>query len=135
TNLNATYQKLVAVGEASVANKNAWTDEIAETVNVQDLSKAGGYFFPHYMKDAVSVEQQYDYNGTKVRDIELPGLGTAGGFGDKKDATELYYSFTNYITPGTIYKMDIASGASDVYQQPKVKFNPEDYESKQVFYT
>ena len=135
TNLNAPNQKLVAVDEASVANKNAWTDVIAETENVLDLSKAGGYFFAHYMKDAVSVVQQYDYNGTKVRDIELPGLGTAGGFGDKKDATELYYSFTNYITPGTIYKMDIASGASDVYQQPKVKFNPEDYESKQVFYT
>ncbi|MDO5635752.1 MAG: prolyl oligopeptidase family serine peptidase [Myroides sp.] len=135
TNLNAPNKKLVAVDEASVANKNAWTDVIAETENVLDLSKAGGYFFAHYMKDAVSVVQQYDYNGTKVRDIELPGLGTAGGFGDKKDATELYYSFTNYITPGTIYKMDIASGASDVYQQPKVKFNPEDYESKQVFYT
>ena len=135
TNLNAPNQKLVAVDEASVANKNAWTDVIAETENVLDLSKAGGYFFAHYMKDAVSVVQQYDYNGTKVRDIELPGLGTAGGFGDKKDATELYYSFTNYITPGTIYKMDIASGESDVYQQPKVKFNPEDYESKQVFYT
>lgn len=135
TNLNAPNQKLVAVDEASVANKNAWTDVIAETENVLDLSKAGGYFFAHYMKDAVSVVQQYDYNGTKVRDIELPGLGTAGGFGDKKDATELYYSFTNYITPGTIYKMDIASGASDVHQQPKVKFNPEDYESKQVFYT
>ena len=84
TNLNAPNQKLVAVDEASVANINAWKDVIADTENVLDLSKAGGYFFAHYMKDAVSVVQQYDYNGTKVRDIELPGLGTAGGFGDKK---------------------------------------------------
>lgn len=135
TNLNAPNKKLVAVDEANITDKNAWTDVIAETENVLDLSKAGGYFFAHYMKDAVSVVKQFDYSGKMVREIQLPGLGTASGFDDKKDAKELYYSFTNYITPGTIYKMDIATGKSEVYQQPKVKFNPENYESKQVFYT
>ena len=135
TNLNAPNQKLVAVDEASVANKNAWTDVIAETENVLDLSKAGGYFFAHYMKDAVSVVKQFDYSGKEIREVKLPGLGTASGFGDKKDAKELYFAFTNYVTPGTIYKMDIATGESKIHQQPKVKFNPEDYESKQVFYT
>lgn len=135
TNLNAPNKKLVAVDEANIADKNAWSDVIAETENVLDLSKAGGYFFAHYMKDAVSVVKQFDYSGKEIREVKLPGLGTASGFGDKKDAKDLYFSFTNYVTPGTIYKMDIATGESKIHQQPKVKFNPEDYESKQVFYT
>ena len=134
TNRNAPNKKLM-VADAAHLDMALWRDLIPETENVLDLSKAGGYFFAHYMKDAVSVVKQYDYNGKEVREISLPGLGTASGFGDKKDAKELYYSFTNYITPGTIYKMNIASGESTVYEQPKVKFNPEDYESKQVFYT
>ena len=135
TNLNAPNKKLVAVDEANITDKNAWTDVIAETENVLDLSKAGGYFFAHYMKDAVSVVKQFDYSGKEIREVKLPGLGTASGFGDKKDAKELYFAFTNYVTPGTIYKMDIATGESKIHQQPKVKFNPDDYESKQVFYT
>ena len=135
TNYQAPNQKLMVADVATLANKSTWKDVIPETENVLDLSKAGGYFFANYMKDAVSVVQQYDYNGKLIRDIKLPGLGTASGFGDKKEAKDLYYSFTNYITPGTIYKMDIASGKSDEFQKPKVKFNPEDYESKQIFYT
>ncbi len=134
TNLKAPNKKLMVVDAAKIVNLNAWEDLILESDNVLDLSKAGGYFFAHYMKDAVSVVDQFDYSGKFIRKIELPGLGTASGFGGKKDAKDLYFSFTNYITPGTIYKMDIASGTSEVYQQPKVKFNPNDYESKQVFY-
>lgn len=135
TNYNAPNKKIMVAEATSLANRSSWKDVIPETENVLKLSKAGGYFFAHYMKDAVSVVKQFDYSGKLVREIQLPGLGTASGFGDKKDAKEVYYSFTNYITPGTIYKMDIAAGKSDVYQQPKVKFNPSDYESKQVFYT
>ena len=134
TNYQAPNQRLMVTDVATVANRASWQNVIPETENVLDLSKAGGYFFANYMKDAVSVVKQFDYTGKLVREIQLPGLGTASGFGDKKDAKELYYSFTNYITPGTIYKMDIASGTSEIHQQPKVKFNPEDYESKQVFY-
>jgi len=134
TNFNAPNKKLMVVEASSVSNRDSWKDVISETENVLSLSKAGGYFFAHYMKDAVSVVEQYEYNGSKVREIELPGLGTASGFGDKNDAKELYFSFTNYVTPGSIYKMDITTGASEIYQQPKVKFNPDDYESKQVFY-
>src|SRR5690606_13689786 len=135
TNLNAPNKKLMAVKAATLVNKSTWEDVILESDNVLDLSKAGGYFFAHYMKDAVSVVEQFDYSGKLIRKIQLPGLGTASGFSDKKNAKDLYFSFTNYITPGTIYKMNIASGKSEIYQQPKVKFNPEDYESKQVFYT
>src|SRR5690606_23003377 len=125
TNLKAPNKKLMVVDAAKIVNLNAWEDLILESDNVLDLSKAGGYFFAHYMKDAVSVVDQFDYSGKFIRKIELPGLGTASGFGGKKDAKDLYFSFTNYITPGTIYKMNIATGASEVYQQPKVKFNPE----------
>ena len=135
TNLNAPNKKLMVVEAIKIINKEAWEDLILESDNVLDLSKAGGYFFAHYMKDAVSVVEQFDYAGKFIRKIELPGLGTASGFSGKKSDKELYYSFTNYITPGTIYKMNIAAGTSQVYQQPKVKFNPSDYESKQVFYT
>ena len=135
TNLKAPNKKLMVVDAAKIVNLSAWEDLILESDNVLDLSKAGGYFFARYMKDAVSVVEQFDYSGKFIRKIELPGLGTASGFGGKKDDKELYYSFTNYITPGTIYKMNIATGTSQVYQQPKVKFNPSDYESKQVFYT
>jgi len=134
TNLNAPNKKLMVVNALTLVNRSTWEDLILESDNVLDLSKAGGYFFARYMKDAVSVIEQFDYSGKFIRKIQLPGLGTASGFSDKKNAKELYFSFTNYITPGTTYKMNIATGASEVYLQPKVNFNPSDYESKQVFY-
>jgi prolyl oligopeptidase len=112
-----------------------WIDFIPETENVLSPSTGGGYIFAEYMKDAVTFVQQYDYTGKLIRDIKLPGIGTAGGFGGKKEETTLYYSFTNYITPGTIYSYEPKSGKSTVYQKPKVDFKSEDYESKQVFYT
>jgi len=133
TNRNAPTKKLM-VADVNNLEISKWKVLIPEDANVMDLSKAGGYFFAHYMKNAVSVVRQFDYNGNMVREIQLPGLGTASGFGDKKEAKELYYSFTNYITPGTIYKMDIASGKSEVYQKPKVKFNTDDYVSVQLLY-
>ena len=134
TDLDAPNQRLV-VTDANNPETNNWKDVIAETENTVNFSKAGKYLFANYMKDALSVVMQYDYNGNKVREIELPGLGTASGFGDKSDATELYYSFTNYVTPPTIFKLNLDSGVSEVYQKPEINFNPEDYESKQVFYT
>jgi prolyl oligopeptidase len=87
------------------------------------------------MKDAVSQVKQLDYNGKLIREIQLPGLGTASGFGGKKEIKTLYYSFTNYVTPGNIYAFDPATGKSTVYQKPKIGFNSEDYTSEQVFYT
>lgn len=122
----------VAVDKPQQAN---WTDLIAETENVLSPSKGGGYIFASYLKDAVSMVKQYDYTGKEIRTIELPGIGTASGFGGKKEDTTLYYSFTNYITPGTIYALDVKDGVSKVYEQPKVKFDSTQYESKQVFYT
>ncbi len=134
TNLDAPNQKIVTV-EASHPTPEHWVDFIPETKNVLTPTTAGGYFFAHYMVDAVSKVFQYDYEGQLVRAVELPGIGTAGGFSAKKEETELYYSFANYVTPGSIYKYAIESGASELYKKPNIDFNPEDYESKQVFYT
>ena len=133
TNLDAPNQRIVTVDAANPSPEN-WKDFIPETENVLSPSTGGGYFFTEYMVDAVSQVKQYDYDGNLVREIELPGLGSAGGFGAKKDADTLYYSFTNYVTPGTIYKYNIEEGTSAVYNKPNINFNPDDYESRQVFY-
>ncbi|MBZ9730210.1 prolyl oligopeptidase family serine peptidase [Salegentibacter sp. JZCK2] len=134
TNLDAPNRKIVTVDAANPSPEN-WEDFIPETENVLSPSTGGGYFFAKYMVDAVSEVKQYDYDGDLVRDVKLPGIGSAGGFGTKKENEELYYSFTNYVTPGTIYKYNIEEGTSQVYNKPNIKFNPDDYESKQVFYT
>lgn len=115
--------------------KSPWMDFIAETENVLSPSIGGGYFFAHYMKDAISQVKQYDYSGKLVREIELPGVGTVGGFVGKKDDKTLYYTFTNYITAGTIYAYEPKEGVTSVYEKSKAQFNSENYESKQVFYT
>jgi prolyl oligopeptidase len=134
TDLNAPNKRIVTVDVNNPKPEN-WKDFIAETENVLSPSTGGGYFFANYMKDAVSVVKQYDYSGKLVREIKLPGVGTAGGFGGKKKEKTLYYSFTNYITPGSTFSFEPQTGTSAVYQKPKVDFNSEQYESKQVFYT
>ncbi|AEH00769.1 prolyl oligopeptidase family protein [Lacinutrix sp. 5H-3-7-4] len=134
TNLNAPNKKIVTVDAANPTPEN-WKDFIPETENVLSPSTAGGYFFAEYMVDAVSKVMQYDYNGKIVREVKLPGVGSAGGFGAKKEEKELYYSFTNYVTPGSIYKYNIEAGTSELFRKPTIDFNPEDYESNQVFYT
>ncbi|WP_233592306.1 prolyl oligopeptidase family serine peptidase [Flavobacterium sp. RSP15] len=134
TDLNAPNKRIVTVDVKNPKPEN-WKDFIAETENVLSPSTGGGYFFANYMKDAVSVVKQYDYSGKLVREIKLPGVGTAGGFSGKKKEKTVYYSFTNYITPGSTFSFEPATGTSAVYEKPKVDFNSEQYESKQVFYT
>ncbi len=134
TDLNAPNTRVVTVDVSNPKPEN-WKDFIKETKDILSPSTGGGFFFANYTKDAVSFVQQYDYSGKLIREIKLPAVGTAGGFGGKKDEKTLYYSFTNYTTPGTIYSFEPKSGKSEVYQKPKVDFKSEDYESKQVFYT
>jgi len=134
TNLNAPNRRVVTTDISNPKPEN-WKDFIAETENVLTPSNGGGYFFANYMKDAVSVVRQYDHSGKMVREVQLPGVGTASGFGGKKEVKTLYFYFTNYTTPGTIYSYDPQTGKSEIYQKPKVDFNSEDYTSKQVFYT
>ena len=134
TNLNAPNKKIITVDAANPTPEN-WVDFIPETEHVLSPSTAGGYFFAEYMVDAVSKVLQYDYDGNLIRTIALPGVGSVGGFNAKTSEKELYYSFTNYIVPGSIYKYKIAEGVSKIFREPKIDFNPEDFESKQIFYT
>jgi len=134
TNLNAPNQKIVTVDAKNPKVEN-WVDFIPETENVLSPSTGAGYFFTEYMKDAVSQIKQYDYNGKIVREVELPGIGSVGGFGGKKEAADLYFSFTNYTNPSTIYKFNPKEGTSEVYSKPEIDFNSDNYISKQVFYT
>lgn len=134
TDLKAPNTRVVTVDVSNPKPEN-WKDFIKETKDILSPSTGGGFFFANYTKDAVSFVQQYDYNGKLIREIKLPAVGTAGGFGGKEEEKTLYYSFTNYTTPGTIYSFEPKSGKSEVYEKPKVDFKSEDYESKQVFYT
>lgn len=134
TNLNAPNNRLVKVNRKNISPEN-WVDVIPETENVLQVSTAGGYLFAHYLIDALDVVQQFDFNGKKIRDIELPGNGTASGFSGKKEDKKIYYNFSNYVNPSTIYDFEVDTGKSSLYKRPEIQFNPEDYESKQVFYT
>ncbi|KTD97793.1 prolyl oligopeptidase family serine peptidase [Pseudoalteromonas sp. H71] len=134
TNLNAPNKKVVTVNANDPAPEN-WVDFIPETDNVLNLSKGGNTFFANYMVDAISQVKQYNKQGDLIREISLPGVGTARGFRGKKDQTTLYYSFTNYKTPGTTFSFDVSSGESKVYRESAIDFNSNDYTSEQVFYT
>ncbi|MEX0291486.1 MAG: prolyl oligopeptidase family protein [Flavobacteriaceae bacterium] len=133
TNLNAPNKKIVTVDASSPTPEN-WKDFIPETENVLSPNTGGGYFFAEYMVDAISKVLQYDYDGKLIREVELPGVGSASGFGGKKKDKEFYFSFTNYYTPGSSYKYDVETGEYLDYWKPEIDFNPENYESKQVFY-
>ena len=134
TNLNAPNKKVVTVDAKNPSSEN-WKDFIPETENVLSLNSGAGYFFAEYMVDAVSKVLQYDFDGNLVREVKLPGVGSSGGFGGKKDAKELYFSFTNYNTPNSSYKFNPKDGTYTSYWKPAINFNPEDYQSSQVFYT
>ena len=133
TNLGAPNNRVVTVDAASPKPAN-WKNLIPETKNVLDVSTVGGKIFANYLKDATSYIEQYDMMGKKEHAIALPAVGTAGGFGGKKEEKETYYTFTSYIYPPTIFKYDIATGKSTVFKKAGVQFDPTKYESKQVFY-
>jgi len=135
TNEDAPNFRVVLVDPKNPAKEN-WQTVIAEKPEV--LSGAGtaaGFLFCNYLKDANSKIFQHKLDGAPVREIELPALGYAGGFGGKRDEKTLFYTFTSFTYPSTIYKFDPASGASEIFRTSEVKFNPADYETKQVFYS
>ncbi|RLD65375.1 MAG: S9 family peptidase [Bacteroidetes bacterium] len=134
TDMNAPNKKIIKVNIKNPTPNN-WIDFIPETENVLNITTGAGFFFAEYMKDAVSQVKQYDNKGNFIREIQLPGIGSAGGFSGKKEDPILYYSFTNYTTPTSIFKFEPKTGVSSIYKKPTVDFNSSDYESKQVFYT
>ena len=133
TNLDAPNKRLVKVNVNEPAPEN-WVDVIPETEMPLSMSTGGGYLFAQYLKDATTQVIQYNLDGTVVREIELPAVGSAGGFGSKWEETEMYYSFSNYVYPSTIFKYDATTGKSEVFFTPEIDFDPNMYESKQVFY-
>lgn len=134
TNLNAPNNRVVEVDFANPTPNN-WKDLIPETESVLNTSTGGGKIFANYLVDVKTVVKQYDMTGKLEHQVELPGIGTAGGFGGKRDEKFDYYTFTSFTFPPTIYRYEIATGKSSVYERPKIDFTPEDYETKQVFYT
>ncbi|WP_288132727.1 prolyl oligopeptidase family serine peptidase [Microbulbifer sp.] len=134
TNREAPNKKIVTVDAANPTPDN-WQDFIGETDNVLTASTGGGYVFAEYMVDALSKVYQYDYDGKQVREIELPGPGSASSLSGKREDKTLYYSFTNYKTPATIFGFDVKQGESSVYRKSGAQFDPAQYESEQVFYT
>jgi prolyl oligopeptidase len=133
TNYKAPNKRIVTVDVSAPSSEN-WKDCIAETEQVLSPSTGAGFIFANYMKDAVSVVKQFDYDGQLIREIQLPGLGTASGFSGKNEDAVLYFSFTNYVTPSTTYQFLPVDGKSSIYVKPKVDFVSENYSSKQVFY-
>ena len=133
TDFNAPNKKIVSVDINDPSQSN-WKDLIPETEFVLSPSMCGGYFFANYMIDAISKVYQYDYDGKLIREIKLPGIGRASGFGGKKDQNDLYFNFSNYYTPGTIYKYNVKSGDYKDYWKPSIDFDSSNYESKQIFY-
>ncbi len=134
TDRNAPNTKIVTTDADNPQVEN-WKDFIPETENVLTPNTGGGYFFAEYMVDAISKVLQYDYEGNLVREVKLPGVGSASGFGGKKEDKEFYFSFTNYVTPGSSYKYNVETGDYSSYWKPEINFNPEEYESNQIFYT
>jgi prolyl oligopeptidase len=134
TNLNAPNNRIVTVDASNPTPEN-WKDFIPETENVLSTTTGSGFFFAIYMKDAISQVLQYDYDGNLVREVSLPGVGSVGGFGGKDTQETLYYSFTDYKTPGSTFAYNAKTGESTVYWKPEIKFDSDKYESKQIFYT
>lgn len=133
TNLDAPNQRVV---ETTLSNPTSptWKDVIPESESPMNVSTGGGYFFASYLVDAKSEVRQFDLDGKLTRIVELPGIGSANGFGSRIDEHQLYFSFTSFTTPNAIYKYDIASGGSELYERANVKFSPDEYETKQIFY-
>jgi len=102
---------------------------------LQTTSLVNNKFILNYLKDAYTQVKVYDVTGKLVNEVALPGIGSAEGFGGKAVDKETFYSFTGFTTPTTIYRYDVTTGKSSVFRQPKVDFNPADFETKQVFYT
>ncbi|MCC5851234.1 MAG: S9 family peptidase [Alkalimonas sp.] len=134
TNRDAPNRRVV-VANAAKPQPEHWQDLIPETEHVLRASTGAGFLFANYIVDAVAKVKQFDKEGQLVRQIELPGVGSAGGFSGKADAEHLYFSFTNYITPGSIYQLDPMTGETELYNQPETGFDPANYTSEQVFYT
>ena len=134
TNHEAPNNRIVNVDFTNPTPDN-WVDIIPENDMVMTATTAGGKIFAFYLEDAKTKVVQFNRLGEEERLVELPGIGTAYGFGGREEENEVYYTYTSFTTPSSIFKYDINSGESELYERPDLDFNPDDYETKQVFYT
>ena len=135
TNKGAPNYRVVAIPFSS-PEESSWKEVIPQQKEVMESAgSAGGFLFAGYLKDASARVVQYTINGKKVRDIQLPGLGTVGGFGAKKTDKELFYTYTSFTQPNTVFKFNIQDGKSELFRSSDVKFNPADFTTEQVFFT
>ena len=134
TNSNAPNKRVIKVSAKSPQEKN-WKDFISETEHVLLPSSGGGYFFARYIVNVMTKVIQYDFKGNNMGEIKLPGIGTAGGWNGKMEDETLYYSFTNYHTPGVIYSYNPKTKKSDQFWKPDINFDPDNYISEQIFFT
>ena len=134
TNVDAPNRRVIAIDLKKPAREN-WTQVIAETDNAMDgVGIVGNMFVCSYLKDAKTQVKLHSMDGTFVREVEFPGIGTAAGFDGRRKDTETFYSFSGFAVPTTIYKYNMITGESQLYRKSQVKFNPDEYETSQVFY-
>ena len=134
TDLNAPRGKVISV-DIKNPERESWQEIISQTEEtLESVGAINNKFVAEYLKDARSQIKIYDSKGSFIREVELPGIGSVGGFNGKKTDTETFYIFTSFTTPGTIYRYDMVTAKSTVYREPKVDFKPDNYETKQIFY-
>jgi len=134
TDLKASRGKIIEIDITRPAREN-WKVIVPESAeSLQSASVVNHRFILNYLKDAYTQVRIHDLNGKLLSEVKFPGIGSAEGFGGKATDTETFYSFTGFTTPTTIYRYDLTTGQSTVFRQPKVDFNPNDFETKQVFY-
>lgn len=133
TNDEAPNGKLIRINAKKPQIKNAKTIIPTNEMSLS-MSKGGGYLFAHYLKDAITEIIQFDYQGNKVRKIELPENSSVYGFSGDEDNDILYYSYQNYISPKAVNSFSPQTGISNIFWEPKLQFSPSDFTSKQVFY-
>lgn len=134
TNEKAPNSKVIAF-DTQKGTFSTLIPEKPEPIAENSVSAAGEKLFVEYSKDVTSKIEVFDYKGKRESEVQLPALGSAGGFGGEKDDKFVFYTFTSFTFPPTIYRYDIASGKSTVFRAPEVDFKPSEYETKQVFYT
>ena len=134
TDYKAPKYQIIAIDTKNPDKKN-WKTIIAEAKEPLDsVDLVGNRFICSYLKDAKTAVKVYEVDGKFVRDVDLPGIGTASGFNGKRTDSETFYTFSSFATPTRIYRYDVATGASKLVREAQVKFSPDNYEVKQVFY-
>lgn len=135
TDLDAPRRRLVAIDIGNLKRVRNWKEILPQAKpTLTHVGFVGDRFFASYLKDVKPLVRVFERNGTHVRDVEFPAIGTATGFGGERADKETFYTFASFATPPSIYRYDVASGESTLFRRPELKFNPDDYEVRQVYY-